>query len=42
MPSTSELVLAAIALLAIVAFALLLAPTFVWVRRRFASRAEEK
>lgn len=42
MPSTSDLVLAAIALLAIVAFALLLAPTFVWVRRRFGSRAEEK
>jgi diguanylate cyclase (GGDEF)-like protein len=42
MPSTSEIVLAAIALLAIVAFALLLAPTFVWVRHRFASRAEEK
>ena len=35
MPSISELVLLAIAILAIAAFALLLAPTFVWVRRRF-------
>jgi len=41
MPSTSELVLAAIAVLSIVAFALLLAPSFVRARRRFASRAEQ-
>src|SRR5215212_495291 len=42
MPTTSDLVLGAIAILAIVAFALLLAPTFVWVRRRMSARAEEK
>jgi diguanylate cyclase (GGDEF)-like protein len=41
MPTISELVLAAIAILAILAFALLLAPTFVWVRRRLTSRAEQ-
>jgi diguanylate cyclase (GGDEF)-like protein len=40
MPTTSEIVLAAIAILAIVAFALLLAPTFVWARRRFFSATE--
>ena len=41
MPSVSELVLLAIAILSIVAFALLLAPSFVWVRRRISSRAEQ-
>lgn len=39
MPSVSELVLIAIAILSIVAFALLLAPSFVWVRRRLPNRA---
>src|SRR5215203_5487446 len=34
----SELVLVAIAMLSIVAFALLLAPSFVWARRRISSR----
>lgn len=38
MPPISEIVLAAIAILAILAFALLLAPTFVWVRRRMAGQ----
>lgn len=38
MPSISEIVLAAIALLATIAFALLLAPTFVWIRRRLDGR----
>ncbi|HXG26999.1 MAG TPA: GGDEF domain-containing protein [Candidatus Binatia bacterium] len=42
MPPISDLVLAAIGVLATLAFALLLAPSFVWVRRRFFSRAEEK
>jgi diguanylate cyclase (GGDEF)-like protein len=37
MPSVSELVILAIAILSIVAFALLLAPSFVWVRRRTSS-----
>ncbi|HEX3266070.1 MAG TPA: GGDEF domain-containing protein [Candidatus Limnocylindrales bacterium] len=41
MPSVSELVVLAIAILSIVAFALLLAPSFVWVRRRFSDRAGE-
>lgn len=41
MPQISDLVLLAIATLAIVAFALLLAPTFVWIRRRFFDRAEK-
>jgi diguanylate cyclase len=36
----SEIVLAAIAILATLAFALLLAPTFVWIRRRFAAKGE--
>jgi diguanylate cyclase (GGDEF)-like protein len=40
MPSISELVFAAIAILATVAFALALAPTFVWVRRRMAGPTE--
>ena len=40
MPTLSEIVLAAIAILAILAFGLLLAPTFVWLRRRFASKGE--
>ena len=39
MPSISELVLIAIAILSIVAFALLLAPSFVWARRRIVGRA---
>ena len=42
MPTTSELVLAAIGILATLAFALLLAPTFVWVRRRLAARSEQE
>src|SRR5919107_5937899 len=42
MPSTSEFVLAAIAVLAVVAFALLLAPAFVWARRRFDEREQAK
>ena len=41
MPSISELVLLAIAILAIAAFALLLGPTFVWIRRRFFEQAEK-
>ena len=41
MPSVSELVLIAIAILSIVAFALLLAPSFVWVRRRLSSTARK-
>ena len=41
MPSISELVFAAIAILATLAFALALAPTFVWVRRRMAGSAEQ-
>ena len=39
MPSVSELVVLAIAILSIVAFALLLAPSFVWIRRRFSDSA---
>jgi diguanylate cyclase (GGDEF)-like protein len=42
MPSLQELVLAAIAILAISAFALLLGPTFVWARRRMRANGEEK
>ena len=42
MPPISDLVLIAIGILAIVAFALLLAPTFVWFRRRMSGSAEEK
>ena len=42
MPTTSEIVLAAIGILATLAFALLLAPTFVWVRRRMAGRGEQE
>lgn len=41
MPTISELVIAAIGILAISAFAILLAPSFVWARRRFARNAEE-
>ncbi len=41
MPSLSDLVLLAIAILAIAAFALLLGPTFVWIRRRFFDHAEK-
>ncbi|HEY8238666.1 MAG TPA: GGDEF domain-containing protein [Candidatus Limnocylindrales bacterium] len=41
MPTVSDIVLAAIGILATVAFALLLAPTFVWVRRRLSSGEEE-
>src|SRR5436190_22312823 len=40
MPIT-DIVLAAIAILATVAFALALAPTFVWVRRRMAGPGEQ-
>jgi diguanylate cyclase (GGDEF)-like protein len=40
MPTISEIVLVAIGILATLAFALLLAPTFVWVRRRFIGRNE--
>jgi diguanylate cyclase (GGDEF)-like protein len=40
LPPLSDIVLAAIAILAILAFALLLAPTFVWVRRRMAGAGE--
>ena len=40
MPSLSDLVLLAIAVLAIAAFALLLGPTFVWIRRRFFDHSE--
>ncbi|MEO5703522.1 MAG: GGDEF domain-containing protein [Candidatus Limnocylindrales bacterium] len=42
MPTTSEIVLAAIAILAVTAIALLIAPTFVWVRRRMAASDEPK
>jgi diguanylate cyclase (GGDEF)-like protein len=41
MPTISELVVIAIAILSIVAFALLLAPSLVWARRRMTSRAEQ-
>lgn len=41
MPPISDVVLAAIAILATVAFALALAPTFVWVRRRMAGPGEQ-
>jgi diguanylate cyclase (GGDEF)-like protein len=41
MPSISDLVLAAIAILATIAFALALAPSFVWVRRRMAGPGEQ-
>jgi diguanylate cyclase (GGDEF) domain len=40
MPSTSEIVLAAIAILATIAIALLVAPTFLWVRRRMSGKGE--
>src|SRR5215207_6885513 len=40
MPTLSELVLLAIAVLAILAFALLLAPSFLWIRRRIAAKDE--
>jgi len=39
MPSISDIVLAAIGILATLAIALLIAPTFVWVRRRMAPQA---
>jgi len=42
MPATSDLVLAAIGILATLAFAILLAPTFVWVRRRTAARSAQE
>jgi diguanylate cyclase (GGDEF)-like protein len=42
MPTTSEVVLAAIAILAVTAIALLVAPTFVWIRRRMAGPAEQQ
>jgi diguanylate cyclase (GGDEF)-like protein len=38
----SEIVLAAIGILATLAFAMLLAPTFVWVRRRLTARSEQE
>ncbi|MEO8273662.1 MAG: GGDEF domain-containing protein, partial [Chloroflexota bacterium] len=41
MPTTSEIVLAVIAILAVTAIALLVAPTFVWIRRRMAGPAEK-
>jgi diguanylate cyclase (GGDEF)-like protein len=40
--SISDLVFAAIAILATVAFALALAPTFIWVRRRMAGPGEQQ
>jgi diguanylate cyclase (GGDEF)-like protein len=40
MPTISEFVLAAVGILATLAIALLLAPAFVWVRRRFFGRGE--
>jgi diguanylate cyclase (GGDEF)-like protein len=42
MPTISELVLVVIALLAVVAVALLIAPTFVWVRRRMAGDEKDQ
>jgi diguanylate cyclase (GGDEF)-like protein len=42
MPSIADLVLIAIAILSIAAFALLLAPSLVWIRRRFFDRAEKE
>ena len=42
MPSISDIVLAAIGILATLAFALLLAPTFLWVRRRLTKAEEER
>ena len=42
MPSISDIVLAAIAILATLAFALALAPTFVWLRRRMAGPGEQE
>ena len=41
MPTVSEIVLAVIAILAVLAVALLIAPTFVWVRRRMAGADRE-
>jgi diguanylate cyclase (GGDEF)-like protein len=40
-PTVSELVVLAIAILSIVAFAILLGPSFVWLRRRTSNKAEE-
>jgi diguanylate cyclase (GGDEF)-like protein len=42
MPATSDIVLVAIGILASIAFALLLAPTFVWLRRRMAGATDEQ
>lgn len=42
MPAVPELVLAAIGIVAILALAVLLAPTVVWVRRRFLARGEQE
>lgn len=42
MPTTSEIVLGAIAFLAVTAVALLIAPTFVWIRRRMAGPDEQQ
>jgi diguanylate cyclase (GGDEF)-like protein len=41
MPTTSQIVLATIAILATIAFALLVAPTIVWVRRRMTASSEQ-
>jgi diguanylate cyclase (GGDEF)-like protein len=41
MPTTSQIVLATIAILATVAFALLVAPAVVWVRRRMTASSEQ-
>jgi diguanylate cyclase (GGDEF)-like protein len=42
LPPTSDLILAAIGILTTLAFAILVAPAFVWVRRRFFGREEER
>jgi diguanylate cyclase (GGDEF)-like protein len=42
MPVAPELVFAAVVILATLAFALLLAPTFVWARRRFIAEGEQE
>ena len=42
MPSLSDIVLAAIAILATLAFAILLAPAFVWARRRLFGRGTQE
>ena len=42
MPAVPELVLAAIAILVILAVVVLLAPTLMWVRRRFLARGAQE